>query len=86
MRRRIVFENDAFKEFNEWGKFDKKIHNKIIDLIRDTNQNPFKGLGMPEPLKFDYKGFWSRRINEEHRLIYRVTEDEIIIVSCKYHY
>ena len=86
MIRRIVFESSAFLDFNGWLKLDKKIHRKIIDLIKDIDRNPFRGLGKPEALKHDLSGYWSRRIEREHRLVYKVTNEEIIILSCKYHY
>ena len=86
MSRKIVFESSAFADFNDWARLDKKIHRKIIELIKDIDRNPFKGLGKPEPLKHDLKGYWSRRINQEHRLVYKMTNEEIIILSCKYHY
>lgn len=86
MNRKIVFESSAFADFNDWARLDKKIHRKIIELIKDIDRNPFKGLGKPEALKHDLKGYWSRRINQEHRLVYKVTNQEIIILSCKYHY
>lgn len=68
------------------GDTDKKIQNKIIKLIEDCLRNPFEGLGKPEGLKHNLKGFWSRRINDEHRLVYEVTDEQICIVGCKYHY
>jgi toxin YoeB len=86
MSRRITFEASAFDDFNEWAKLDKKIHQKIIALIQDINRSPFSGLGKPEALKYEYSDYWSRRINDEHRLVYKVTETDIIIVACKYHY
>ncbi len=86
MRRKIVFESSAFTDFNEWLKLDKKLHRKIIELIRDIDRRPFQGLGKPEALRHDLSGYWSRRINQEHRLVYKVTNNEIIILSCKYHY
>jgi len=86
MSRKIVFESSTFADFNDWLKLDKKIHRKIIELIKDIDRNPFQGLGKPEALKHDLHGYWSRRINQEHRLVYKVTNDEIIILSCKYHY
>lgn len=86
MGKRIVFESSAFADFNGWAKLDKKIHRKIVELIKDIEHNPFKGLGKPEALKHDLSGYWSRRINLEHRLVYKVTNEEIIILSCKYHY
>jgi toxin YoeB len=86
MSRKIVFELSAFEDFNDWVKLDKKIHRKIIELIKDINRHPFQGLGKPEALKHDLSGYWSRRIDREHRLVYKVTNEEIIILSCKYHY
>jgi toxin YoeB len=86
MSRRIVFESSAFEDFSEWAKLDKKIHRKIVVLIKDIDRSPYAGLGKPEALKYDYQGYWSRRINAEHRLIYTVTNTEIIIVACRYHY
>jgi len=86
MSRRIAFEASAFEDFNEWASLNKKIHQKIITLIKDINRAPFVGLGKPEALKHEYSGYWSRRINDEHRLIYKVTDTDIIIIACKYHY
>jgi len=73
-------------EFTEWASLDKKLYKRIVDLITDALRQPFSGLGKPEPLKHELKGYWSRRINDEHRLIYKVTENTIVIISCKYHY
>ena len=86
MKRRIIFEASAFEDLNKWARQDKKIHQKIVTLIKDINRTPYSGLGKPEALKHEYKGYWSRRINDEHRLIYKVTDTDIIIVACKYHY
>ena len=86
MSRKIVFESSAFADFNQWLKLDKKTHRKIIELIKDIDRTPFKGLGKPEALKHDFSGYWSRRIDREHRLIYKVTNEEIVILSCRYHY
>ena len=86
MSRRIVFESSAFEDFTEWTVLDKKIYRKIVELIKDINRSPFEGLGKPEPLKHDLSGFWSRRIDREHRLFYQVTDEEIVIISFKYHY
>ncbi len=82
----IVFKGSSFKDFNEWSKTDNKIFKRIVQLIEDTRRNPYKGIGKPEALKHQLKGCWSRRINDEHRLVYMVTEDTIEIISCKYHY
>ena len=84
--RNIVFEPQAFQEFNNWAREDKKIYRKIVDLISDILRNSFDGIGKPEPLKYELKGYWSRRITDEHRLVYKVTEDTVIIVSCRFHY
>lgn len=86
MSRRIIFDADAFADFNEWLKRDKKIHRKIIEFIKVIERTPFTGIGKPEPLKHNLSGYWSRRINQEHRLVYQVTETDIIIISCRYHY
>jgi toxin YoeB len=86
MSRKIVFEASAFEDFTEWAKLDKKIYKKIVELIKDIDRSPFLGLGKPELLKYELSGFWSRRINDEHRLVYKVTDTEVVIISCKYHY
>jgi len=84
--KKILFEDNALKQFNEWEQQDKKVFDKIIELLDNVRQNPFKGVGKPEPLKHHFKGYWSRRINHEHRLIYKVTSEAIIVIACKYHY
>jgi toxin YoeB len=84
--RNIAFEKSAFEQFTEWASQDKKVYAKIVNLISDTLRDPFSGLGKPEPLKHDFKGCWSRRITDEHRLVYKVTENSIIVISCRFHY
>jgi toxin YoeB len=84
--RQIAFESDAFQDFTDWAKINKKIYQRIVALIKDILRQPFTGIGKPEPLKQELQGYWSRRINDEHRLVYKVTDDAIIIISCKYHY
>ncbi len=84
--RKIIFEESAFQDFIEWATIDKKLYQRIVDLIMDILRQPFSGIGKPEPLKHDLKGYWSRRINDEHRLVYKVNDEAVIIVSCKYHY
>lgn len=86
MKRRVIFESSAFEDFIEWSQLDKKLHKKIVELLRDIDRSPFTGLGKPEPLKHDLSDFWSRRINDKHRLVYIVTDDEIIVAACKHHY
>jgi len=87
----IEFTPDAWEDFHYWTKNDKSKVDKIHDLIRSIQQNPFKGLGNPEPLRHDLKGFWSRKIDHEHRLIYRIKNttnesQKIQIIQCRYHY
>ncbi|MCL5991906.1 MAG: Txe/YoeB family addiction module toxin [Bacteroidetes bacterium] len=84
--KKIKFWQEALEDYKEWANTDIKIYRKIAKLIENIQNQPFEGLGKPEPLKHDYQGCWSRRITQEHRLVYKVTEVEIIIVSCKYHY
>lgn len=84
--KRVVFESSAFDDFVAWTGVDKKIYVKIVTLVRDIQRSPFTGLGKPEPLRHSLKGYWSRRITDEHRLVYKVTDDAIIVISCKYHY
>jgi toxin YoeB len=82
----IVFTGKAYTDFIEWSKTDRKVFEKISILIEETSRTPFKGKGKPEPLRHLLKGCWSRRITEEHRLVYKVSENEVQIISCKYHY
>lgn len=84
--RKIAFEKNAFEDFIDWSNSDKKIYKRIVSLILDILRQPFTGIGKPEPLKHELKGYWSRRINEEHRLVYKVETETITIISCKYHY
>ncbi len=84
--RKTAFLPRAFSEFSDWATEDKKIYAKIVTLIKDIDRNPFAGLGKPEPLKYQFAGLWSRRITDEHRLVYKVTEDEVLIISCRFHY
>ncbi len=84
--RIVSFHRDAFEQYTAWATSDKKLFKRLHRLITETAKSPFDGIGKPEPLKADLKGFWSRRINDEHRLVYKVTEDQLIIISCKYHY
>jgi len=78
--------NDVFEDYNEWTINDKKTAKKIMSLIKDISRDPYDGLGKPEPLKYELSGYWSREITREHRLVYKVTDDVIEILSCKFHY
>lgn len=82
----ITFSKNAWEDYTSWQTDDKKIQKKINKLIKDIQRNPFDGIGKPEPLKFDLAGLWSRRIDREHRLVYKVKNKEILIYSCRYHY
>ena len=84
--RKIAFLSRSFDEFNQWATEDKKIYTKIVTLIKDIERDPFSGLGKPEALKHDLSGLWSRRITQEHRLVYRVSDGEVVIISCRFHY
>jgi toxin YoeB len=84
--RNAAFTPIALRHITEWANHDRAIFNKIMRLVEETCQSPFKGIGKPEALKHEYQGCWSRRITEEHRLIYRVTPDAIVIIACKAHY
>jgi len=84
--RKVAFEKGAFKDFSDWATADKKIHRRIVTLILDVLRQPFAGLGKPEPLKGELRGYWSRRIDKEHRLVYRVDDEMVTIISCRYHY
>ena len=84
--RGVAFLPKAFDDFYWWATQDKKIHARITELIRDIDRQPFSGLGKPEPLKHELRGLWSRRITDEHRLVYKVTDSEIVVVSCRFHY
>jgi len=83
---KYVFVEESWEDYVYWQQTDKKMVLKINELLKEISRNPFSGTGKPEPLKYKYKGFWSRRINEEHRLIYQVKENEIYIAKCRYHY
>lgn len=84
--RNIQFTPSAFQIYLEWRSENEDISKKINTLILDILREPFKGLGKPEPLKGQWRGCWSRRITQEHRLIYKVEEDSIIIHKCRGHY
>ena len=82
----LIFSDKAWDEYMYWQNTDKQILKKINQLIKDIKREPFEGIGKPEPLKYELSGFWSRRISDEHRLIYEVSESYISIVSCRFHY
>jgi toxin YoeB len=83
---KITFSQNSWEDYVSWQSEDKKILKKINDLIKDIQRTPYEGSGKPEPLKYDLAGFWSRRIDREHRLVYQVIGKEVLIYSCRYHY
>jgi toxin YoeB len=82
----LEFTQDGWEQYQYWLLIDKKILKKINQLIEDVLRHPFEGIGKPEALKHDFKEFWSRRITDEHRLVYYVKEDRVIVVQCRFHY
>lgn len=82
---KVVFADRAWEDFTYWVEHDRKMAARIVRLIKDIQRTPFAGLGKPEPLKYDLAGFWSRRISEEHRLVYAAEEDRILIAQARYH-
>ena len=83
---RIIFTENAWSDYTYWKSENKKISKRIDSLIKDISREPFDGLGKPEALRYDLSGFWSRRIDDEHRLIYTVADGDIMILACRYHY
>ena len=82
----ITWTAESWEEYEQWQRDDKKIIKKINTLIKDIKRDFFNGIGKPEPLKHELQGCWSRRITDEHRFVYEVTDYSIVIISCKYHY
>ena len=86
MIRRVIFEPKAKEEYDYWKKENIKNVEKIRGLVQNIKKTTFHGLGKPEPLKYGLSGYWSRRIDKLHRLIYRVTDEAIVVISCRHHY
>jgi toxin YoeB len=82
----LAWATPAWEDYLYWQKTDKQKLKRINRLIKATQRQPFEGLGDPEPLKHNWSGYWSRRIDKEHRLVYKVTDDQLYIVQCRYHY
>lgn len=83
---RLIFAERAWEDYLHWQAQDRKMLKRINLLIRDCQRAPFDGIGKPEPLKHNLSGFWSRRIDREHRLIYAVNNCDLLIAQCRYHY
>ena len=82
----ITFSSHAWEDYTTWLKEDRKMLLKINQLIKEIQRTPFEGIGKPEELKYDLAGYWSRRIDREHRLVYKIDNETLIILSCRYHY
>ena len=83
---RLIFSENTWEDYLYWQKTDKKTLERINALIKETQRTPFAGTGKPEPLKFGLAGYWSRRINREHRIVYKVVDDDLLIAQLRYHY
>ncbi|NJL49927.1 MAG: Txe/YoeB family addiction module toxin [Leptolyngbyaceae cyanobacterium SM2_5_2] len=82
----VEFDTSAFEDLAWWIQQDRKMALRIVKLIKEIQRSPFTGTGKPEPLKHELQGCWSRRITQEHRLVYEIKEDKIRILACRYHY
>jgi len=83
---KLIFSDNAWYDYLFWQKTDKNILRRINKLINETKRLPYEGIGKPEPLKHALSGYWSRRINDEHRFVYKVAEDAVYILQLRYHY
>lgn len=86
MSKPLTFSRDAWEDYPYWQTQDKKTLRRINQLLQDIQRNGFEGIGKPEPLKGDLSGWWSRRINDANRLVYRITDENVEIMSCRSHY
>ncbi len=83
---KLVFADQGWEDFSHWINQDRRMALRVIRLIEDTKRSPFEGIGKPEPLRHEFSGYWSRRINEEHRLVYKIEGNELWIAQARYHY
>jgi toxin YoeB len=83
---KLILAEQAWEDYLYWQKTDRKVLERVNTLIRDIQREPFSGIGKPEPLKHAFAGYWSRRINDEHRIIYKVRDDSLLIAQLRYHY
>ena len=83
---KLIFAEKAWEDYLYWQKTDKKVLNRINTLIKDIKREPFEGIGKPEPLKHALSGYWSRRINDEHRIVYKIYQESLLIAQLRYHY
>ena len=83
---KLIFSSKAWENYLYWQTTDKKMIKRINMLIKDIQRSPYEGIGKPEPLKHGLSGYWSRRINDEHRIVYKFQSDEVLIAQLRYHY
>ena len=83
---KLSWADEAWEDYLWWHKTNSKIHQRIHRLIENIQETPFDGIGKPEPLKHELSGYWSRRISDEHRLVYKIADGCLIVVQCRYHY
>ncbi|MBT3010463.1 MAG: Txe/YoeB family addiction module toxin [Candidatus Thiodiazotropha sp. (ex Lucina aurantia)] len=83
---KLIFSEHAWKDYHFWQRADKKTLRRINQLIQAIKREPFSGIGKPEPLRHGLSGYWSRRIDDEHRIVYKVTDDNLLIAQLRYHY
>ena len=83
---KLIFSEQAWDDYLHWQKIDKKLLERINVLIKDISRSPFEGIGKPEPLKNALSGYWSRRINDEHRIVYKIAHGSMLIAQLRYHY
>jgi toxin YoeB len=83
---RLIFSENGWEDYLYWQKTDQKTLRRINELIKDIQRSPFVGIGKPEPLKYGFSGYWARRITSEHRLVYKVEGNDLLIAQLRYHY
>jgi toxin YoeB len=83
---KLVFSERAWEDYLYWQETDRRLLGRINQLIREIQREPFSGIGKPEPLKHAFQGYWSRRINDEHRIVYKIRDDSVLIAQIRYHY
>lgn len=83
---KLKWADEAWEDYLWWHKHDRRLYERVNKLIEEIRKDPFRGIGKPEPLRHEWSGYWSRRINEEHRLVYKVGKGVLFIAACRYHY
>ena len=83
---KLIFSEQAWEDYLYWQKTDKKLLERINALVKDISRSPFAGIGKPEPLKNALSGYWSRRINDEHRIVYKIADGSMLLAQLRYHY